>query len=89
MRTVNLGLLLGWIATVGLGPSAFAAAERTAFLYRNGEQQRGVLIHDYADRWGEYVDSVDRFRFIETARSGDTIELLDAARKLVSVHFSF
>jgi hypothetical protein len=78
MRTLHFGPLLGWIAAVGLGPSAFAAAERTAFLYRNGEQQQGALIHDYADLWAEYVDSVDRFRFIETARSGETIELLDA-----------
>jgi hypothetical protein len=77
MRTLHVGPLLGWIAAVGLGPSAFAAAERTAFLYRNGEQQ-GALIHDYANQWAEYVNSVDRFRFIETARSGDTIELLDA-----------
>jgi hypothetical protein len=78
MRTVHLRPLIGWIAAVALGPSAFAASERTAFLYRNGEQQQGALIHDYANQWAEYVDSVDRFRFIETARSGDTIELLDA-----------
>jgi hypothetical protein len=87
MRTLHFGPLLGWIAAVGLGPSAFAAAERTAFLYRNGEPQQGALIHDYTDRWAEYADSVDRFRFMETARSGETIELLDAGRDIgLKVH---
>ena len=89
MRTVNLGPLLGWIAAVGLGPSAVAAAERTAFLYRNGEQQQGALIHVYANQWDEHVNSVDRFRFIETARSGDAIELLDASRDIGLVEIRF
>ncbi|QEH35997.1 Putative peptidase family protein [Aquisphaera giovannonii] len=71
-------LLIALVSGFALG----AAPDRDAFLSRNGEGQESALIHDYANVWAEYVDGVDRYRFVETSRSADTVELLDPGRDI-------
>jgi hypothetical protein len=87
MRTcvvVVLGILPASVSE--MLPAAAIAAERQVFQFGSGETA-GALIHDYADKWIEYGGAVERFSFVEVARSDDTIELLDAPRDVgLKVH---
>ena len=81
MRTSTVSFLIGLIATVGrAGTNAPAsAAERRVFRYGDAANG-GALIHDYANRWIEFVGPAEKYYFEEQSRSDDAIELLDRSR---------
>ena len=82
MRAFTANVLLGLLAT--LQPNL--AGERNVFRYGEGDSS-GALIHDYANRWVEFVGSKESYLFEETGRSNDTIELLDHSRDVgLKVH---
>ena len=57
-------------------------------MFRYGDPASGgALIHDYSTRWVEFVGSREGYLFEETARSDDTIELIDRSRDVgLKVH---
>ncbi len=78
MRSSFLALVSGLIAALGTGAPA-SEPERRVFRY--GDQASGgALNHDYSTRWVEVVGSRETYAFEETARSDDTIELIDRSR---------
>jgi hypothetical protein len=86
MRTSIVAVLLGLLAAGGLEAPPASAAERTVFRYGSGDAG-GALIHDYANRWVEFVGSDERYAFEEVGRSDDTIELRDRGRDVgLKVH---
>ena len=81
MRASCVYLLLGLLPATAFAqvPAAAPAQERQVFRYGN-DAMGGALIHDYANRWVEFVGSQEGYLFDEERRTDDTVDLIDRSR---------